>query len=251
MTSFELAAATLSLALASFLQGLTGFGFGLTAMGLLPLFLAVADAQTLCTLVGVVVTSVNVIVARRHFDVRGSWPLLVGSCAGVPLGYQFRSMLHESTVRPWLGGALCAMVLWDMAARRWLRKPQTGGGVSTPAGLAIGVFSGWLTGAFNIGGPPLVAYLYSRPWPVQRVVAVLSAIFLASGLVRLGVILADGRVTTALLDAAGIAVLPVVVSIVIGQKCLAKTSPGLIRGGVSMVLFGLGMWFLVGPSGSR
>ncbi len=237
------------LAIAAFLQGLTGFGFGLTAMGLLPLFLPVADAQTLCTLVGVVVTSMNVAVARRHYVSEGVLPLLIGSCLGVPLGYQFRSLIPESSVRPWLGAALCAMVLWD-AVGRWLRRgARPGGPASGRAALTIGVFSGWLTGAFNIGGPPLVAYLYSRPWPVQRVVAVLSAIFLASGLVRLAVIMFDGRVTSTLLTATTVSLAPVLLGILVGQKCLSKTSPDLIRAAVAVILFGLGLGFLLSPTG--
>jgi uncharacterized membrane protein YfcA len=113
---------------------------------------------------------------------------------------------------------------------------------------AIGVFSGWLTGAFNIGGPPLVAYLYSRPWPVQRVVAVLSAIFLSSGLVRLAVIVADGRVSSPLLEATAVSLAPVLLGILVGQKCLSKTSPELLRAAVSIILFGLGLGFLFSSS---
>jgi len=249
MSTTQLIVAT-CLAIASFLQGLTGFGFGLTAMGLLPLWLPVADAQTLCTVVGVVVTSSNIAVARKHFRSEGILPLLLGSCVGVPLGYQFRSLLPESSVRPWLGAAICLMVIWDAAAR-WLRKHHRNrADASTSTAAAIGVFSGWLTGAFNIGGPPLVAYLYARPWPVQRVVAALSAIFLASGLVRLAVIVADGRVAETLLTAASISLLPVLAGIALGQRCLSRVNPDLLRAGVSIVLFGLGLAFLFSSPGS-
>ncbi len=237
-----------SLAFAAFLQGLTGFGFGLTAMGLVPLWLPVRDAQTLCTLVGVIVTAMNVIVARRHFSAEGVWPLLVGSCLGVPIGYLCRSLIPESSVRPWLGLALCAMVLWDAAGRRFRRSHAPGPAASTSVATLLGLFSGWLTGAFNIGGPPLVAYLYARPWPIQRVVAVLSTIFMASGLVRLGVIISDARVTGPLLGAAAISVVPVLLGIVIGQKCLSRTNQDLLRAGVSAILFLLGLGFLfTGP----
>lgn len=236
------------LAIAAFLQGLTGFGFGLTAMGLLPLLLPVRDAQTLCTLVGVVVTSMNVVVARKHFQAEGVLPLLFGSCIGVPLGYQFRSLIPEGSVRPWLGAALCLMVLWDVIGRR-LRKGAEPRAASVGMASAIGLLSGWLTGAFNIGGPPLVAYLYSRPWPVQRVVAVLSAIFLASGLVRLAVIVGDGRVTQPLMMATAVSLAPVLLGIVVGQKCLSRTSPDLLRAAVSVILFGLGLGFLFSSPG--
>jgi uncharacterized protein len=237
------------LAIASFLQGLTGFGFGLTAMGLLPLYLPVADAQTLCTLVGVFVTSMNVVAVRAYYRSEGILPLLLGSCAGVPLGYQLRSMIPETSVKPWLGAAICLMVVWDAVGRRLRKKPDDGGEAPKAMAFAIGVFSGWLTGAFNIGGPPLVAYLYSRPWPVQRVVAALSAIFLASGLVRLGVIVADGRVTEPLMTAGVVSLLPTLGAIALGQRCLSKVHPEILRAGVSVVLFGLGLMFLFSSPG--
>jgi hypothetical protein len=237
------------LALASFLQGLTGFGFGLTAMGLLPLYLPVTDAQTLCTLVGVFVTSMNVAAAWKWYRSEGILPLLLGACAGVPLGYQFRSLIPEGSVKPWLGAAICLMVVWDAVGRRLRKKPEDGAEAPKAMAVAIGVFSGWLTGAFNIGGPPLVAYLYARPWPVQRVVAVLSAIFLASGLVRLAVIVADGRVTEPLMTAGAVALLPTLAAIALGQKCLSKVHPEILRAGVSVVLFGLGLMFLFSSPG--
>ena len=236
------------LGIASFLQGLTGFGFGLTAMGLLPLVIPVRDAQTLCTLVGVVVTSMNVAVARKHYESKGVLPLLLGSCLGVPLGYQFRSLIPEGSVRPWLGAALCLMVIWD-AVGRHRRRGQEPREASTAMASAIGVFSGWLTGAFNIGGPPLVAYLYARPWPVQRVVATLSAIFLCSGIVRLAVIVGDGRLSGPLVRASAASLAPVLLGILIGQKLLSRTNPDLLRACVSIILFGLGLGFLLSSPG--
>ena len=240
-----------SLAVAAFLQGLTGFGFGLTAMGLLPLWLPVRDAQTISTLVGIVVTALNVLAARKHLAFEGLGPLLVASCVAVPLGYQCRSLIPESSVRPWLGAALCSMVLWDFVGSRLRRTSETDAPASRSLAVFIGLFSGWLTGAFNIGGPPLVAYFYRRPWPVQRVVAVLSTIFLASGLMRLGVIVEDGRVTPPLLRMAALAMLPVLAGIWIGQRCLSRTNPRLLRAGVSVVLFGLGLSFLAGVPAPR
>jgi uncharacterized membrane protein YfcA len=249
MSSTLLFMCAVCLALASFLQGLTGFGFGLTAVALLPLYLPVRDAQTLCTMVGVFVTSMNVVAARSHYRSEGILPLLFGSCVGVPLGYQFRSMIPESSVRPWLGAAICLMVIWDAVGRRLRKKSDNGAEAPKPIAIAIGVFSGWLTGAFNIGGPPLVAYLYARPWPVQRVVAVLSAIFLASGLVRLAVIVADGRVSEPLMTATAVSLLPTLAAIALGQRCLSKVHPEILRAGVSVVLFGLGLMFLLSSPG--
>lgn len=233
-----------SLALASFLQGLTGFGFGLTAMGLLPLCLPVRDAQTLCTMVGVVVTSMNVAVARKHYRSEGVMPLLLGSCVGVPLGYQLRSKLPESSVQHWLGAAICLMVVWDAVDRRLRKTAVRHESASTAVETALGLLSGCLTGAFNIGGPPLVAYLYSRPWPIERVVASLSATFLASGLVRLAIIVADDRVSGPLIQATAVSLGPVLLGILVGQKCLSKTSPELLRAAVAIILFGLGLGFL-------
>src|SRR5690606_39976003 len=52
-------------------------------------------------------------------------------------------------------------------------------------GFPIGVSSGVLGGAFNMGGPPCVAYLYSRPWPKEEVVALLQVVFIISSALRL------------------------------------------------------------------
>jgi uncharacterized protein len=159
--------------------------------------------------------------------------------------------LPEATVHPWLGAALCAMVVWDAAGRRIRKRPASSETASTAMAFSIGIFSGLLTGAFNIGGPPLVAYVYARTWSLQRVVAVLSVIFLAGGLVRLAVIVGDNAVSLPLLRVAALSLIPVAVGIVLGQKCLPRVPQRVLRGAVSIVLFCLGLGFLLSPTGPR
>ena len=89
-----------------------------------------------------------------------------------------------------------------------------------------------------------MAYLYARPWPVQRVVAVLSAIFMASGLVRLGVIVADGQVTGPLMTAGAVALVPTLAGIALGTLRALPAGTLALRGvGGAMAL--VGVWFTV------
>ena len=84
---------------------------------------------------------------------------------------------------------------------------------------------------------------------MQRVVAVLSAIFLTSGLERLAVIVADGQVTGPLMAATAVSLLPTLGAIALGQRCLSKVHPEILRAGISVVLFGLGLMFLFSSPG--
>lgn len=55
MSSAELVFVVLTLTLAGFLQGVSGFGFGLAVMGLLPLVIPVQHTQAAVTVLNVVV----------------------------------------------------------------------------------------------------------------------------------------------------------------------------------------------------
>jgi uncharacterized membrane protein YfcA len=72
--------------LAGFAQGLTGFGFGLVAISLLPLMMNLKEATALTALLNLVVCSMTFYSLRRHYHWRRGWGLIVGASLGVPLG---------------------------------------------------------------------------------------------------------------------------------------------------------------------
>lgn len=241
MSPTELLPVVLILTLAGFLQGVSWFGFGLTVMGLLPLFVPVQQTQAAVTVLNVAVCVLNVAVTFRHFDWRGATSLMLGAWAGVPLGFWFLTSLPSESVKRWLGAALLGMVLFDF----YLVRHR---GLRYPAGSAfwIGFAGGNLGGAFNIGGPPLVAYIYARDWPKERIVATLSVAFLTTGLIRLTLLTGTAQIDQGVRTICIWSVAPMLLGLLLGHRLLTRVPPHLLRNSVYVVLGILGICYLAG-----
>ncbi|HWA99093.1 MAG TPA: sulfite exporter TauE/SafE family protein [Pirellulales bacterium] len=231
--------ATGALALAGFVQGLTGFGFGLIAMGLLPLFLGLGEAQAIVTLTGIAgcVTMLGVTLAHvRWSNVVHLW---IGSMLGVPLGFWVLTSLPQPVVMRLLGLTICLLVVFEIViTRRYaVRLPDW-------TGWGVGLASGALTGAFNIGGPPLVAYIFGRPWTKEQHVATLSAVFMSSSIIRVVLLLTHHDIDRQTWIASAWAVGPMLVAIVVGNRLLKYVSQQQLRTGVYITLLALGGHYL-------
>jgi uncharacterized membrane protein YfcA len=239
MSTGTLLLATAALTLAGFVQGLTGFGFGMTAMALLPFVLGVVEAQAVVTLTSTASCLLMAAVTVRHVRWSDVWRLWLGTVTGVPLGFLFLESLPRPLMTRVLGLVLCMMVLFEftLARRSRLRWPPW-------LAMIIGLSSGILTGAFNVGGPPLVAYLYSQPWSKEEHVASLTAVFLSGGLIRVAMLLSYNELSPEIWTSAGWAVVPMLAAILCGNSLLVRVPEKKLRAGVFTVLLFLGGRYL-------
>ena len=98
-----------------------------------------------------------------------------------------------------LGAFVVVISLWNLSARP-LRVPET-----LLGDAVTGTLSGLFGGAFNSGGPPLIAYVYSRPGTPRQLKATLQALFLCSTLARLAIASAQGVMSGDVLGQAALA----------------------------------------------
>ena len=231
--------ATGALALAGFVQGMTGFGFGMTAMALLPLVLGLTESQAVVTLTSTAACLLMAAVTLRHVPWSSLRLLALGTMAGVPIGFSLLESLPRTAVTRVLGLALCLMALFELLVAR-----RTG--VRWPRWLQpfVGLASGTLTGAFNIGGPPLVGYIYSQPWSKEEHVAGLTAVFLSGGLIRVALLLTYNELPPEAWTAAGWGLAPMLGAIVCGNRLLRRIPQQRLRAAVFTVLLFLGGRYL-------
>lgn len=127
---------------AGFVQGLSGFAFGLVAMSLWAWTLDPALAAVLAVfgaLTGQVMAAVSV---RRPFALARLWPFLLGGLLGVPLGVALLPRLDVDWFKAVLG---LLLVIWcpAMLMARRLPAVTAGGRVADgTAGMAGGIMSG-------------------------------------------------------------------------------------------------------------
>ena len=228
------------LALAGFLQGLTGFGFGLTAMGLLPRVLTLDEAQTVVTLTSIAACLAMATMTFRQVQWSCVGRLWLGSAVGVPVGFLALTALPQSPALRVLGLAICLLVVFEAIIMRHYKIHFPPWSV-----WPIGFASGLLSGAFNIGGPPLVVYVFDHPWTKQQKVATLSALFLSGGVIRLILLLCHDRIHAHNLASAAWAMGPIWAAIFCGNRLLRFVSQPQLRLGVHAALFLLGTHYLL------
>ena len=176
---------------AGFVQGLSGFGFGLTAMSLWAWVLEPRLAATLAVfgaLLGQVLAAVTV---RRGFEWRRLAPFVLGGLAGIPLGVALLPRLDMDWFKAILG---LLLVLWCPAmlfASRLPRIPSGGRVADACVGFAGGVLGG--LGGFTGTLPTLWCTLRGYAKDVQR--SVIQNFNLSMLMVTMGTYLATGVVT--------------------------------------------------------
>ncbi len=160
-------------------QGFLGFGFGIVAMGLLSLSHGLVHATgvvNVCS-IGLVVWMVWALHRHIHWPTLGR--LLPWIAVGLVIGLTLLSTLPPGPMIRALGITTIAIAVWN------LFLPLPTGETSWVSAAAAGLLSGGLSGAFNTGGPPLVAYLYRQPLSMDALKATTQSVFLAISLLRL------------------------------------------------------------------
>ncbi len=231
------------LTFAGLMQGLTGFGFGIVAMAFLPLWMDFKLAAATVAAINVPVCWGTWWSNRKHFVWRDSAGLIVGVVLGVPIGVQLLSWGQSETLLRCLGGTMCFFAVIDPLLQRLQLGP-----IPHWCAVPLGFLSGVFGGAFNIGGPPAVAYVYSQPWTKQQIVAALQAMFSVSSMLRVALLGHVGLLGSNVLFVFGCSMIPVLLGIWWGGRLLNRVAQSQVKTGVLLIVFVMGVKYLVWPT---
>jgi uncharacterized membrane protein YfcA len=229
----------LALLCAGFIQGLTGFGFGLVSMSLLPFVLSVKQAAAVSTVFTLVATVVTFVRHFREYDWRLGLVFLICVCVGVPIGVLLLDRGSEHLLIRMLGAVMIAFT-----AREFFfgKQPQ-----SLPSGVSVplGLFSGILSGAFNLGGMPSAAYAYAHPWTRGEIMAFLQVMITSSCLLRLIFYGKFGMFSQFSPIFGFCLILPLYGAIWFGHLVMQKVSPHKIRRCVFVFIGCMGVFYVM------
>ena len=158
----------LGAALAGFVQGLSGFGFGLTAMSLWAWTLEPQLAAALAVFGGLTGQIIAAVSVRRGFNLARLLPFVLGGLAGLPLGIYVLPRLDVPLFKGLLGLLLVVMCPLMFFAARLPRITHGGRTADAVAGAAGGVMGG--LGGFTGVVPTLWCTLRGFEKDVQRAV---------------------------------------------------------------------------------
>lgn len=142
-------------ALAGFVQGLSGFGYSMTAMALWAWTLEPALAAALAVFGGLCGQIIQALKVRRGFNWNMLWPFLLGGLCGLPLGLRLLPLLDAQLFKTVLGALLvifCPLMAVSHRLVRVASGPLSQGparslanglaGLAGGAMAALGGFSG-------------------------------------------------------------------------------------------------------------
>ena len=223
--------------IASAVQGFFGFGYGIIAMGTLTMTWDLVHASAFVNVSSLMMAGTVVV---REYQ-RILWPILLRVLPAMGVGIAIGLIALRDLPRDWLVGALALMIIaiggWNAAS------PSLRTRVSNPLDVAVGFVAGLTSGAFQVGGPPLVIHLYRRPESPLTLVVTLQAIFIGSGLLRAMMAGAQGLlVRDAVVDA--LLSLPfVVLGTLLGVRSASRVDPMRFRRAawVALALLGLAL----------
>ena len=210
---------------AGFVQGLSGFAYGLVSMSFWAWTLEPRLAATLAvfgSLTGQIIAAVTV---RRGFDVKALLPFVLGGLVGIPLGVALLPRLDVDWFRLLLGSLL---VVWcpAMLMARHLPRITAGGRLADGAvGLAGGVMGG--LGGFTGVLPTLWCTLRGLEKDAQR--AIVQNFNLSMLLVTMGSYLASGIVTRSMLPMFGVVAAAMLVPTLLGARLYIGISEATFR----------------------
>ncbi len=210
---------------AGFVQGLSGFAFGLVAMSFWAWALEPRLAATLSVFGALLGQIVAVTTVRRGLDLRLLLPFVLGGLAGIPLGVALLPHLDMDRFKATLGALL---VLWcpAMLLARRLPRITAGGRIADgAAGLAGGVLGG--IGGFTGTLPTLWCTLRGYGKDTQR--AVIQNFNLSMLLVTMGIYLATGIVTREMLPLFAVVAPAMLVPTLLGARLYVGISEARFR----------------------
>jgi hypothetical protein len=216
------------------LQSVVGFGSAMVAMALLSPLLGLNVASPLVALVAATLEAVMVFRYRQAAQWSVIRRLLVGTLPAIPLGILALSRVPEAWLLTVLGVVILSYTVYALAGRR---LPELRG-----AGWAYsaGALAGLLSGAYNVGGPPLILYGDCQRWPPAEFKGNLQNIFLINDAVVLTFHALAGNVTPGVLTHYLAALPAVALGVLLGLALDRRVSPAAFRALALLTLLVLG-----------
>jgi len=180
----------LGAAAGGFVQGLSGFAFGLVASAIWAWVVAPQLAGPMVVFGSLIGQILSIAAARRGFDLKRVLPFVIAGLLGIPIGVVLLKNLDQTIFRLVVG----VILLVYAAAMLFLRdvRPVKGGGRLADA--AVGFAGGVMGGIAGLSGPAPTLWCALRGWKkdVQRAVyqsfnlvmhAATLAVYTGSGLI--------------------------------------------------------------------
>ena len=209
---------------ASFIQSVTGFGFGIFAMIFLPSLLLYTEANVLSSMLSLFTSLSVVLIMWRKIHAKNLIFPLVGCLLSTYLAVEFIGSQDNSTLILLLGAVLVILSIYFFFFSNKVKIRAT-----WYAGLIAGIISGVMGGMFSIGGPPVVIYFLQSEDDTDSYLATISMYFVLSGLINVVTKAAKGFITANVWTAFAIGFVAMALGALVGKLARDKCNSAMIK----------------------
>lgn len=210
---------------AAFVQRVTGFGFGIFIMTVLPYLLpSYGEATTLSGMLSIM-TAVPILgYIWRHVDWRKLIPIMVTFLITSWMAVQLVSMAGDGLLKRILGAVLILASIWFYVFNDRVRVKPT-----LTVQASMGTLSGFMGGLFGMQGPPAVLYFLATAKDKDEYMALAQCYFLIGNIMMTVYRAQSGYLTGDVGIGWLFGVVAVFLGVWIGGKVFAKISSLTLR----------------------
>ncbi len=209
---------------ASYIQGATGFGFGIFAMIFLPKLLLYTEANVLSSILSALSALFVAVLMFRKIDWNNILFPAIGCLFSAYVAVSFIKGQSSQTLSLLLGIALFLLSIYFFFFSDKIRIKPT-----WYAGLIAGILSGIMGGMFSIGGPPVVIYFMQSEDEFDRYFATISAYFVFSGVIYVTTKAAAGFITENVWIALAIGIPAMLIGAFVGKRTKDWINSGVMK----------------------
>jgi len=222
---------------AAFIQGVTGFGHALIAIGFLSALFGTKEAVLILTLVAPVIATAYFVKVRKEMDWREVLTISLPLClVGLPLGILLFKEINVDHLNRAVGAMLIVSSLYFLSP--WAPRPRA---VPWWIGTAASILAGFLAGLASTGGPPLVLYLYAREMDKRTRIAVIQGVFVISSAIKVVQVAFVGLFTAESLIHSAWLMPPIVVGVLLGALLMPRIPADILRRAALLLLLVIGV----------
>lgn len=210
---------------ASFIQRVTGFGFGVFIMTVLPHIMpSYGEATALSGILAMGTVLVTSFQYRKSLKWKHLLPILLTFLLFSFIAIRTVSLIDDVSAKHVLGIILILVSLYFFfASGRIHLKPTIG------VQVGMGVLSGWMGGFFAMQGPPAVIYFIAATDKKEEYIALTSMYFLVGNFAMTLFRASSGFLTPVVLKSSLCAIPAVILGLVVGHYVYKKLPIEIIR----------------------
>jgi uncharacterized membrane protein YfcA len=218
-----------------FLQGVVGFGMALVAMPLLAMFMDISTAAPLIAVIGILAKVLLLLYYRKEVSFRPVLGLSAASLVFIPVGVAALKYLNKELSMVILGLVIVSYALYSLFH---FRLPD----FDKPFWMVLfGSIGGFLGGAFNTAGPPIIMYANSKDWTPQEFKSNLQGYALLTGIFTVISHWFNGNLTAEVFHGFVVSTPAVVLAVAAAVSLDKFINKEIFRTAVLVVLLGLGV----------